>query len=621
MCGFLGQVKSDGSVNQLAFNKALQLISHRGPDASETVSVSERACFGHHRLAILDLDEASNQPYESPCGNFILVYNGEIYNYIELRKYLEDLGLCFITKSDTEVLLNGLIHFGVKFLQKLEGMFSFGFIDIQKNKLICARDAFGIKPCYYERCVGGLVFSSEIRPIRYLTGQGQVNRGMLYDFLFDGSYDHSDDTFFSGIKSLGAGEYLDYSLDTHECQIHKWFSRKEDYKNTSDYDDIVLQTREILIDSVHKHLRADVPISLALSGGLDSSGITGIVRHLFPNTEIQTFSYVPDDASISEENWIDAAVSHNNLKCHKVRFSRAAGIDDLIATVKAHYEPFGSSSMVAQYKIFESVKASGIKVTLDGQGADELFCGYTGYLSSTIIGLVRQGRFGKLAKVLNVAIGDKGVKFVLRAISMSGLQVLPYEVSNMIAAHLRPKSLVRCIDEDPCGGRSTSIPSLRMGGRGLRHSLNFATFEHGLPSLLRHADRSSMVHSIESRVPYLHAPLFSYINTVPDEFLFGSQNRPKGLLFDVLEPFIPEALYNRRDKIGFFADEWVLLNDNANDILDHFDPNLNLEGLNISRAKASVHKASVDKNLYQPHHWRIIVAVLWATYCNTNMAL
>ncbi len=618
MCGFLGQINRYNTVNKLAFDDALQLISHRGPDACDTRSVSERAFFGHNRLAILDLDDASNQPFESSCGNFILIYNGEIYNYIELRKYLEGLGLHFRTKSDTEVLLNGLSHFGIDFLQKLEGMFSFGFIDKEKNLLICARDAFGIKPFYFDRSEGGLVFSSEIRPIRSLTGQGQVNQSVFYDFLLDGSYDHSNETFFSSIKSLGAGEYLNYCLETHQCKIQKWFSYKDISKSTENYDAMVSHTREILIDAVYKHLRADVPVSLALSGGLDSSGITGIVRHLLPSTEIQTFSYVPDDASISEERWIDLAVSHNNLKSHKIKFRQVKVIEDLISTVKAHQEPFGSSSMVAQYKIFESVKAEGFKVTLDGQGADELFCGYTGYLSSTIISLLRQRSFGKLSKILKVAIRYKGVKFVVRAILMSGIQVLPDEISNIIVRHLHSKSLLSCFDNDPSVGRTTSIPSIRMGSMGLRPSLNFSTFEHGLPSLLRHADRSSMAHSIESRVPYLHVPLFKYLSTIPDEFLFGNQNRPKGLLFDVLEPFIPKALYNRRDKIGFFADEWTLLNNNTSDIIDHFDSKLNLPNFNISRAKKLVFKASKDRNFYKPHHWRIVIAVLCATYCNSN---
>ena len=618
MCGFLGQISANDFVDKSKFNSALELISYRGPDAANIKSLSENAYFGHHRLAILDLDQASNQPFESSCGNFFLIYNGEIYNYIELRKYLEGQGANFRTKSDTEVLLQGLILFGIDFIKKLEGMFGFGFIDIQKKKLICARDAFGIKPCYYEYYKGGLVFSSEISPIRYLTGQGKVNRKVLEDFLLDGSYDHLGETFFSHIKSLGSGEYLDYCLDTNQYQIHKWFLQEGTAINTLNYNEAVLQTREILIDSVHKHLRSDVPISLALSGGLDSSGVTGIVRHLFPNSEIQTFSYVPEDVNISEENWIDLVASHNNLESNKVKFQFSKGIDDIISTVKAHQEPFGSSSMVAQYKVFESVKASGIKVTLDGQGADELFCGYTGYLSNTIISLLRQRRFSKLVKILKVAIGDKGIKFVLRAITMSGIQELPNEVSNFIARYLHSRSLLSCFDDDPSIGRRTTIPSLRMGSKGLRSSLNFATFNHGLPSLLRHADRNSMAHSIESRVPYLHAPLFKYLNTIPDEFLFGDKNRPKGLLFDVLKPFIPEMLYKRREKIGFFADEWVLLHNNTNDIIDHFDSKLNLSSLNISRAKDSVFKASKDKNFYEPYHWRIVIAVLWATYCNSN---
>ena len=621
MCGFLGQIRANDFVDKSKFNCALELISHRGPDATNIKPVSEHAYFGHHRLAILDLDQASNQPFESSCGNFLLIYNGEIYNYIELRKYLESQGANFRTKSDTEVLLQGLILFGIDFVKKLEGMFSFGFIDIQKKKLICARDAFGIKPFYYEYNKGGLVFSSEISPIKYLTGQGQVNRRVLEDFLLDGSYDHLGETFFSHIKSLGSGEYIDYCLDTNQYQVHKWFINESTSINTSNYNETVLQTREILIDSVRKHLRSDVPISLALSGGLDSSGVTGIVRHLFPNLEIQTFSYVPDDVNISEENWIDLVASHNNLESHKVKFHYSKGIDDIISTVKAHQEPFGSSSMVAQYKVFESVKASGIKVTMDGQGADELFCGYTGYLSNTIITLLRQRRVTKLIKILKVAIGHKGIKFVLKAISLSGIQVLPYEISNFIARYLQSRFLLSCFYDDPSIGSRTTILSLRMNSRRLRSYLNFATFDHGLPSLLRHADRNSMAHSIESRVPYLHAPLFKYLSTIPEVFLFGNQNRPKGLLFDVLEPFIPKRLYNRSDKIGFFADEWKLLHNNTNDIIDHFDNKLDLASLNISRAKELVFRASKDKNFYQPYYWRIVIAVLWATYCNTNKRL
>lgn len=616
MCGFLGQFSAKATLDRAAFDRALGLINHRGPDASNVEPISNVGYLGHQRLAIIDLDSSSNQPFLSVCGRYSLVFNGEIYNYIELRAELINQGHQFRTESDTEVLLQGLIYLGAGFLSKLEGMFSFSFLDKEKKHLLCARDAFGIKPFYYFHHKDNFVFSSEIAPIRHLTIQGQVNHRVLIDFLLDGSYDHSNETFYSDIMSLGAGECLNYRFDNNEVTIHRWFTHPDCSDNLSNYEDIVLQTRELLVDSVYKHLRADVPVAVALSGGLDSSGVTGIVRHLLPSAEIQTFSYVPEDLSISEETWIDLAVRHNNIKSHKVKLQQSKGIDDLIATVKAHQEPFGSSSMIAQYKIFESVKAFGIKVTLDGQGADELFCGYTGYLSSTIIGLVRQKRFGKLAKILKMAIGDKGIKFVLRAISMSGIQTLPYEVTNIIARHLHSKSLLSCFDTDPCIGRMTSIPSLRMGSKQLRQSLNFATFEHGLPSLLRHADRSSMAHSIESRVPFLHAPLFKYINTIPDECLFGNQNRPKGLLFDVLEPFIPKALYNRRDKIGFFADEWVLLNNNSNDILDHFDSNLNLSSLNIPKAKDLVYKASRDINLYQPHHWRLIIAVLWATYCN-----
>lgn len=620
MCGFLGQFSAKPTIDRAAFDAALGLIAHRGPDASNVETISNVGYMGHQRLAIIDLDSSSNQPFLSVCGRYSLIFNGEIYNYIELRAELINQGHQFRTESDTEVLLQGLIYLGVGFLSKLEGMFSFAFVDKEKKHLLCARDPFGIKPFYYFHRKDNLVFSSEIAPIRHLTIQGQVNHRVLTDFLLDGSYDHSNETFYSDIMSLGAGECLNYSFDNNEIMIHRWFTHPDCSDSLSNYEDIVLQTRELLVDSVNKHLRADVPVALALSGGLDSSGVTGIVRHLLPSAEIQTFSYVPEDVSISEENWIDLAVSHNHLKSNKVKFQQSKGIDDLIATVKAHQEPFGSSSMVAQYKIFESVKASKIKVTLDGQGADELFCGYTGYLSNTIIGLLRQRRFSKLAKILKLAISDKGVTFVLRAISMSGIQVLPDEVSNIIAKHLHSKSLLSCFDEDPCIGRTTSIPSLRMGSKQLRQSLNFATFEHGLPSLLRHADRSSMAHSIESRVPYLHAPLFKYISTIPDEFLFGNQNRPKGLLFDVLEPFIPRPLFNRRDKVGFFADEWVLLNNNAQDILDHFDSNLNLSSLNITKAKDLVYKVSKDKNLYQPHHWRIMITVLWATYCNASLS-
>lgn len=615
MCGFLGQIKASGSVNKINFSNALQVISHRGPDANDIKILSERAYLGHHRLAILDLDDSSNQPFESACKNFILVYNGEIYNYIELRKELQRFGIKFRTKSDTEVLLNGLIHSGKDFLNKLEGMFAFAFINKEKGSLICARDAFGIKPFYYNWSNEGIVFSSEIMPLRLLSDPGDINSKIIEDFILDGSYDHSTQTFFNNIMSLGAGECLNYSLETNQAEISKWFAYSSSGSNSFRYDDIVLQTREILVDSVRKHLRSDVPISLALSGGLDSSGITGIVKNIMPDSEIQTFSYVPESASISEEDWIDLAVRHNNVKSYKVKFQKSNGIDDLIATIKAHQEPFGSSSMVAQYKIFEAVKASGVKVTLDGQGADELFCGYTGYLSSTIIGLLRQKRFDKLSKILNLAISNKGIKFVLRAIAMSGIQMLPSDVSNMIAGYYHPKSLLNCFDHDPCLGRNTSIPSIGMGRRGLRESLNFATFEHGLPSLLRHADRSSMAHSIESRVPYLHTPLFNYINTIPDHFLFGSKNRPKGLLFDVLEPFIPKALYNRHDKVGFFADEWSLLSNNISDILDHFDPNIYLPNINIKNAKELVYKASKRKDSYQPYHWRIITIVIWASYC------
>lgn len=578
MCGiggFLRFPSSDGTAwDNLDFGIALDLLKHRGPDDfgwlcfsnGETRTGRER-CHGagadavllHRRLSILDLSEGGWQPMRSADGRFAIVFNGEIYNYLELRKELEVLGHQFRSKSDTEVLLSAYIAWGADALKKLTGMFAFAILDTRERRLTLARDFFGIKPLYYAFWKGGFAFASEMKPLLRLPGiNPDAHPQRVYDFLRFGLTDHGADTMIQSIKQLPASHYLEIPLNgpARDCPVRYWhidLNRKREIS----FETAAEMVREQFLSNIRLHLRSDVPVGAALSGGIDSSAIVMAMRHLEgSNVDLHAFSYTAEDDAINEERWVDLVGQASGARIHKIRASAADLMADLDTLIDAQCEPFGSTSIYAQHRVFRLAKEKGIKVMLDGQGADELLGGYRGFLATRVASLLRQGhpveaiQFARHAARLP---GGEGLRLFLRAAGV----LLPENLKGTARRLARRKLVPSWLNGDWFRERGVDLraPYIAAGPDILRQQLLQSVQWTSLPMLLRYEDRNSMAHSIESRVPFLTPSLADLILSLPESCIIDSEGTTKAVFRRAMRGIVPDAILDRKDKIGFQTPE------------------------------------------------------------------
>ncbi len=398
MCGIAGWCGEPRQASGAAsVERALGLLSHRGPDdlGVERRDVAGReVVLGQTRLAIIDLTAGGHQPMATADGRYVLVFNGEIYNYRELRTELEAAGHMFSSHSDTEVLLVAWRHWGRACLERLRGMFAFAVLDTEERTLTCARDPFGIKPFHYAQVGGAFAFASEVPALVELGGRRfGVNHRQVYRYLHLGFYDESAETFVSGVFKLRPGCLMMLDLATgHLSDQERWWWPSVEERRDLSFDEAAEQLRAMVLESVRLHLRSDVPLGTALSGGVDSSVIVGAMRHVAPDTELHTFSYVARGSEFDEEQWVDLMNAHVGATPHKVLATSAEMLRDLDDVIRVQGEPFAKTSIYAQYRVFRAAREAGVTVTLDGQGADELLAGYSGYPGYRISSLLSQGR-------------------------------------------------------------------------------------------------------------------------------------------------------------------------------------------------------------------------------------
>jgi asparagine synthase (glutamine-hydrolysing) len=580
VCGIAGIVCNPGYAEGARLSHPfLELLRHRGPDDHGWLIASRTAVHRgkglpqehagdviliHRRLSILDLTDAGWQPMGTPDGRYFIVFNGEIYNFVELRAELERLGHTFRSHSDTEVLLHAYVEWGSAALPRLVGMFAFALLDRVTRKLVLARDFFGIKPLYYADAGSGLAFASEIKALLALSGVSrQVHPRRLYEYLVAGRTDHGYETLFAGIRQLPAAHYLEIGLDeAHRADpVCYWRVDLHDRLDLS-FDEASQHVRELFLDNVRLHLRSDVPVGAALSGGIDSSAIVAAMRHVAPRLELHTFSYVADDPELCEERWVDLAAKQAGAVQHKVHATSDEMVDDLDSLIYAQDEPFGSTSIYVQHRVFRLAREAGIKVMLDGQGADEMLAGYRHYLAARLASLLRQGRWPQALRFLRRAAGLPGTvarsRLFLQALGLlvpAGCKAL---AKRLLGRDLMPPWLgaawfaghgVRPFDLGGHAGRDV-----------LRSQLHRTLVETSLPMLLRYEDRNSMAHSIESRVPFLTPQLADFLLRLPEAYLLGPDGTSKRVFRSAMRGLVPDAVLDRRDKIGFATPErlWFL---------------------------------------------------------------
>ncbi len=579
MCGIAGLVlRPPGRLDGALADRILSLLEHRGPDDRGWLALGrDGASSGreppatleadvvllHRRLSILDLSEAGRQPMTSADGRYAIVLNGEIYNFLELRAELEALGHRFRTGTDTEVLLAAYAEWGAAALTRLVGMFALAILDTRERRLFLARDPFGIKPLYYARWRDGFAFASEIGPLLELPGVSRAaDARSVYDYVRFGPTDHGERTFFADVSALRAAHFLELELDRPEAAPRRYWRIDLGERLDMSLDEAAGRLRELFIESVRLHLRSDVPVGAFLSGGIDSSAIVGAMRALGGKAaDLPTFSYVAEEPRLSEERWIDLMAAAAGVRGHKVQPASGDLPEGLPRLVAVQEEPFDGLLVYAQHRVFELARQAGLKVVLNGQGADELLGGYSVFLTARLASLVRRGRWLEAARFARQAarlpVGG-GLTSLLRA---EGL-LLPPRVRRVARRAARDTLVPSWLDAGWLRERGVvpAAPAQAEGEEALREKLHLLLTETKLPQLLRREDRNSMAFSIECRVPFLTPALAGFLLALPEDYLIAPDGTTKAVFRRAMRGLVPDEVLGRRDKIGFQTPEhrWLL---------------------------------------------------------------
>ncbi|MBI1838100.1 MAG: asparagine synthase (glutamine-hydrolyzing) [Flavobacteriia bacterium] len=545
MCGISGILNFTSHTPEVdEINIMIDHLKHRGPDANGYF-IEKNVALGHTRLSILDLSESGNQPFESFNNRFVLVYNGEIYNYVELRKELEN-EFTFKTDTDTEVLLNAYIKWGEEFLNRLNGMFALAIYDRIESKLFCARDRFGVKPFYYYKDKNRFIFASEPKAIiAILKQKPKADFQRIYDFLVFNRTDHDESTFFEGIKKLTHGHTI--SIQNKEFNISKWYNLREEAKKVSFTNPT--EYYQMLQSSINIRLRSDVPVGLTLSGGLDSSAIASILIHDFHKSDLNTFSAVyGQDKKGDESKYIN--LYKDELKnMHAISPSSDELLNDLEDFINTQQEPFGTTSIYANYKIMKEANHS-VKVMLNGQGADEHLAGYHYFFGNYYMELFKRFKWIKLTRESYMYYKKHHSFFAIKSF-------IYYLVPSKIQSHYKisQKGFLNKEFVNTYSKKNNVLKKL-FDSVSLNESL-LNHFDYKLEHLLKWDDRNSMRFGIESRNPFLDYRLIEKSINMPINFKIN-QGITKKILRDGLKGILPEEIRNRQDKIGFSTpeDEW-----------------------------------------------------------------
>ena len=576
MCGISGIVLPPGRrVDTAILAEMMRCLHHRGPDDRGWLSMSgaevrtghigEEAPPGEailvsRRLAIIDLTEDGWQPMSSADGRYHMVYNGEVYNYVELRAELEELGWAFHSRSDTEVVLAAMATWGPPALSRFVGMFAFAFLDTRDRKLTLVRDFFGIKPLYYASWRGGLAFASEIKALLGLPGlQRQINPQPLYHYLRFGLTDHEDQTLISSVRQLPPAHYAVIDLDRPGQPFRpiRYWSLEPALRTDLSFEEAAAKLRDMFLENIRLHLRSDVPIGAAFSGGIDSSAVVTSMRHLMgAKLDIHCFSYIAEGPEITEESWIDLVGARTGVQVHKVKPTPQELLADLDELIANQDEPFRSTSVYAQSRVFRLARETGIKVTLDGQGADEILGGYSHYAAARLASCIRRGRWGEAISLAQSArhLADTPS---MRMLYQAGGFILPTQMHafarRLVGADLVPKWMNAHWFEDR--NVSTAAVPLPRARNVFKGALRASVEKTSLPSLLRYEDRNSMAHSVESRVPFLTPQLVQFCLSLPDSYLIARDGTSKAVFRKAMRGIVPDGVLDRRDKIGFETPE------------------------------------------------------------------
>ena len=590
MCGISGVInKNNKSVEELLIHQMTNIIAHRGPDSSGSY-LYKNIAFGHRRLSILDLSSSGHQPMKY-LDDLVITYNGEIYNFIEIREELIQKGYIFDSNSDTEVILKAYHFWGKTCVNYFNGMWSFSIIDIKQKIVFCSRDRFGVKPFYYIENNDLFAFGSEISQLLTFLPNKILNKKVALDYLISGIEECSNETFFKDIYLLKGGHNLVFDLQTNSYEIERYYNLKiSDQKNTS-VDDYIQELKR----SITLRLRSDVKVGTCLSGGIDSSTISSFASKLYQNSNEKFMAiHAKSSEYKSDESKFAKIVSKiANINLNLVEPSYSDFKSNIQSIIKIQQEPFGSLSIIMQYFVFKKAKELGCIVMLDGQGGDETLLGYERYYPAIV----------KSKK------GIAKLKALLQSSKNSRLSLLDtikyqYYFSNYKLRLKRLKyknSFYKSEIINEYESEELRIISESYNDISILQKNEIVSSQ--LPHLLKYEDRNSMANSIESRLPFLDYKLVELsLNT--NNSLKIKDGWTKFILRKAAETILPKEIVWRKAKLGFNAPEKTWTKEFENEMIKEIEQSEILNNF--------IHfKKLYFKNLDLRTKWRLYNFSVW----------
>jgi len=601
MCGIAGFVRKDGGPADPERIAAMTAaVAHRGPDGFDH-HVEGAVALGHRRLSILDLSERGRQPMSSPDGSLTITYNGEIYNYIEIRDELTALGHRFTTGTDTEVLLAAYRQWGEDCLARLNGMWAFAILDRPRNRLFMARDRFGVKPFHYVETAGFFAFGSEIRQLLPLLDRRRADLDVVRTFLLTGGADLDESSFFADVRRLPGGHAGVYDLARGTLDIRRYYAIPRRDAPGGRFGETVEQFSALIESAVRVRLRSDVKVGTCLSGGLDSSSVASIAASLNRETGGSAFSAitaVSEDERFSEARYAELVVKASGLDWHRTRPVYSDFVETLPRIVSVQEEPFGSPSLTMQYFVMQTARENGVTVLLDGQGGDEVLLGYEKYYGAYVLAMRREhGTPAALRALFDIRSNND---------NMNTANLVKYLAGGLSG---RAREFTQRRRHSYLAGPIPSPAHWHAFSRSLRDCFSLQALEIGstnLPVLLRYEDKNSMAHGVESRLPFLDYRLVEFCLSLPVRDKI-QQGWTKWLLRKAVEKYLPDPIVWRKNKMGFEAPEALWLNRHMPEMTAAVLGSPLIREL-TSQARLAAGYARLDRR----SQWRLYSTALWA---------
>ncbi|MAZ47812.1 MAG: asparagine synthase (glutamine-hydrolyzing) [Halobacteriovoraceae bacterium] len=578
MCGISLIVSNDkNSLDKIGQMNAK--VIHRGPDA-QGVFQNDILALGHTRLSIIDLDERSNQPFV--LDEYVMSYNGEIYNYRELRKELEDCGYTFKTSSDTEVVLRAYQHWKSECFSKFNGMWALVIFNKESHEVLLSRDRYGIKPLFFYQDEDLFLAGSELKQFEIFSQTQDVNYDKVYNFIVNSLVDYDSETFYKNINSLSPGSFL--ILDAEK----KDFTSKYYYKLMSERSS-TKSVEELLQKSITLRLRSDVPIGTCLSGGIDSSLIAILAREKIPSGDKFIGIHGKSTEKASDESEYAKIISfENNIDLKIIEPISEDFLEDIELAIETQDEPFLSSSILMQFNVMKEASENRLKVLLDGQGADEIFLGYTRYLISAIWESSLKFRWISTYKLVRGYLKNNSF----------------YSFAKLLAsAHFRKIILILKMFETLKVKKTFKSEQKKMFFWKTKKFSNYDILTGSLASLLRYEDRNSMYFSIETRLPFLDFELVEKgLSLDVNQKINGAFT--KSPLREILGKYTKTGINLRTDKIGFASPEKTWINENESTM------NQLIKSSNLLN-ELFLFKKEISYENYRMFYWRLFIVAIW----------